>query len=200
MNATATDDIVRDYLARVEARAAALPPDRRRELLADLAEHIATSRAEAEHDDEPTVRTILDRLGEPDEIVGVDEPAPAAVPREGPAHGGLRVAAVVIGLIVAGFVPVLGWVVGVVLVWTARGWSTRLRGIGTAVPLGFGIGFTTLVFWLGAGVAATCAGNECTSSGSGGLFVVVPILALVLVIVAAVATGMLIRGLSRRTA
>ncbi|MFJ6069602.1 HAAS signaling domain-containing protein [Streptomyces sp. NPDC093065] len=43
---TTSTDLVRDYLAAVEREASALPADRRRELVADLGEHIEVARAE----------------------------------------------------------------------------------------------------------------------------------------------------------
>ncbi|MGA8115057.1 MAG: hypothetical protein WCA46_15435 [Actinocatenispora sp.] len=83
------------YLADV-GRAAdcrGVAPSRRAELLAELAEHIAVARAESgTPDDEATVRTVLDRLGEPAEIVGQESlpltpPAPALTPPVPPATG-----------------------------------------------------------------------------------------------------------------
>lgn len=62
------DDIVAEYLAQVERAAAELPPHHRNELLRDLREHIDTERAMLATETEAQVRTILDRLGEPDAI------------------------------------------------------------------------------------------------------------------------------------
>ncbi|MFE4667185.1 hypothetical protein ACFRI7_27105 [Streptomyces sp. NPDC056716] len=55
-------DPVRDYLSAVEREAAALPADRRQELLADLAEHIEVTRAERPG---VTIGAILAELGDP---------------------------------------------------------------------------------------------------------------------------------------
>ncbi|MFH8440831.1 HAAS signaling domain-containing protein [Streptomyces sp. NPDC018026] len=59
---TSPADLVRDYLGAVEREAAALPADRRQELLADLAEHIDVTRA-----DRPDAAPgeILAELGDP---------------------------------------------------------------------------------------------------------------------------------------
>ncbi|MGV9313557.1 HAAS signaling domain-containing protein [Streptomyces sp. NPDC003691] len=55
-------DPVRDYLSAVEREASSLPADRRRELLADLGEHIEVTRAERPG---VAVREILAELGDP---------------------------------------------------------------------------------------------------------------------------------------
>ncbi|MGW4432941.1 HAAS signaling domain-containing protein [Streptomyces tendae] len=59
---TSSADLVRDYLDAVEREAAALPADRRQELLADLAEHIDVTRAERPH---AAPGEILAELGDP---------------------------------------------------------------------------------------------------------------------------------------
>ncbi|MEV0898306.1 hypothetical protein [Actinoplanes sp. NPDC049802] len=66
---TQTDQLVADYLARVERAATRLPAGRREELLADLREHIEIARAESGAETEAEIRTILDRLGDPESIV-----------------------------------------------------------------------------------------------------------------------------------
>ncbi|GHA91829.1 HAAS signaling domain-containing protein [Streptomyces termitum] len=55
-------DPVRDYLAAVEREVSTLPADRRQELLADLAEHIAVTRAEHPG---ATDGEVLAELGDP---------------------------------------------------------------------------------------------------------------------------------------
>ncbi|HEY8452902.1 MAG TPA: hypothetical protein VIL54_12015 [Natronosporangium sp.] len=79
MSDTRYDRIVDEWLSALEQAAAHLPPDRRRELVADLREHIAVARAELRPETEAGVRTILDRLGDPDVIVAEardDHPGP----------------------------------------------------------------------------------------------------------------------------
>jgi uncharacterized membrane protein len=66
---TQTDELVAAYLARVERAASRLPAGRREELIGDLREHIEIARAESEAETEAEVRTILDRLGDPESIV-----------------------------------------------------------------------------------------------------------------------------------
>jgi hypothetical protein len=66
---TQTDELVAAYLARVERAASRLPAGRREELIGDLREHIEIARAESGAETEAEVRTILDRLGDPESIV-----------------------------------------------------------------------------------------------------------------------------------
>ncbi|WP_433794577.1 HAAS signaling domain-containing protein [Actinoplanes sp. CA-252034] len=66
---TQTDELVTAYLARVERAASRLPAGRREELLGDLREHIEIARAESGAESEAEVRTILERLGDPESIV-----------------------------------------------------------------------------------------------------------------------------------
>ncbi|HYU86509.1 MAG TPA: hypothetical protein VEK80_17025, partial [Kribbellaceae bacterium] len=77
------DTLVGDYLGRLEQAAQVLPADRRTELVEEVRAHIAEART-AGADDLAAVRTVLDRLGSPDEIVAAaredaagDDRAPA---------------------------------------------------------------------------------------------------------------------------
>jgi uncharacterized membrane protein len=64
------DVLVNDYLRAVEQALAGVPANRRAELLADLSEHIAAKRAELSPDQETEVevRSILELLGDPEEL------------------------------------------------------------------------------------------------------------------------------------
>jgi hypothetical protein len=66
------DQLVADYLQRLRAAAGALPADRRDELVDEISAHIAEARATGPVHAEasPTyVRNVLERLGDPDDIV-----------------------------------------------------------------------------------------------------------------------------------
>jgi len=68
MNDT-TDDPVKKYLKQLDAELADLPRGRRREIVDEIADHIAEARAglpapETESD----IRTLLERLGDPADI------------------------------------------------------------------------------------------------------------------------------------
>lgn len=69
MMMTESDHLVAVYLARVDQAATRLPAGRREELVNDLREHIEIARAELAEETEASIRTILDRLGDPESIV-----------------------------------------------------------------------------------------------------------------------------------
>ena len=148
------------YLARFDAVSAHLPASRRQELRADLLEHLADAVPAGA--DDAAIRAALDRLGPPEDIVRAeqgDQPAapPPTAPR-GLAHEGLAVAFLTVG----SFVPVIGWLVGVVLLWTSRLWTTREKVAGTLlVP--FGPGAALFVGLGGAAfVVRSCSTSEST--------------------------------------
>lgn len=75
------DQLVGDYLRRLKAAASALPADRRAELIEEITAHIAEARAakSAGLDGSPSVPDILERLGNPAQIVQAEaEPLPGA--------------------------------------------------------------------------------------------------------------------------
>ncbi len=147
MTASPVDHVVTDYLSRLDVAAASLPPARRAELLQEIREHIDAARAAGAAADEATVRTMLDRLGEPEEIVAAAlETSPEAEPglvAEPPSTGSELAATLLVT--VGSFIPLVGWAAGAVLLWGSRRWSTREKLLGTlVVPGGPG-----MALWLG---------------------------------------------------
>ena len=172
---TVTHPLAEDYLRRLERAARVLPRRQREELLAEIRSHL-----DAGLPPDPTeadVRNLLDELGTPAEIVA------AAQPDRPPARRGIREALALV-LLVVGFVPLLGWVVGAALLLSSPLWSVRQKLLGILVwPGGL---FTVLAFGgVGASVqTASCppvqadgtapdastagAGAECVVSGTTG--------------------------------
>ncbi|MFC5183840.1 HAAS signaling domain-containing protein [Actinomadura harenae] len=168
---TATDQLIEDYLGRLESAASTLPSAQRAELLTEIRTHIEITLSHEEGRGEAAVRTVLDRLGTPEDIAreaGTDLTVES--PPQATATGRRRVGAfdlvTVILLLVGGIVlPGLGWVIAVVLLWASARWTTRDKLIGTLVFPG---GLTALVgFLLFSGGSSQCSpSGSCTSSGS----------------------------------
>ncbi|GAA0520936.1 hypothetical protein Ade02nite_65040 [Paractinoplanes deccanensis] len=115
---TSKTDVVAEYLREVDQRLAGLPVLQRRELLADLAAHIAAEREERNLSAEGEVIEVLERLGSPEAI------AAAAHEEAGtrPAPPARTTNWVLIGLVAAGALVVLFVLCG--LVFFAQGSSS----------------------------------------------------------------------------
>jgi hypothetical protein len=145
---TEVDALILRYLQDLEAELRDLPASRRQELMDEVDEHIATARAGLDPETEAGVRGVLERLGDPADIAAEARErfgVPTAPAR--PATPWLEVIALVVLVI-----PFLGWIVGVVLVWLSRRWTTRDKLIGTIGGMS----------WLLAGLGTILA------SGAGG--------------------------------
>jgi hypothetical protein len=84
------DQIVADYLSRLRDAASVLPADRGNELIEEITAHIAEARAEGPSavGDASAVRNILERLGDPADIVRTAaEPPFDAISASHPASG-----------------------------------------------------------------------------------------------------------------
>ena len=188
MMTVSSHPLVHEYLSRLHATAvAALPKGQAEDLLADITEHLDTA-TDGGTADEATVRSAIDRLGSPDEVVAAAG-SPPVVP--GPAYdvGGMptppeaepRAAAttpvaptyrlekaalvlLVAAELIALFLPlsVLLWVAGLVCLALATAWQGRDRVLAWAfVATGLPVFLGSLV---GAGLLATMVSSVCTST------------------------------------
>jgi len=133
-----TDTLVQDYLERLRQAADRLPPERSAELVAEIREHIDAAVAAGEAGTEAELRDLLDRLGDPEEIVAAaadDEPAPPPAGRYRRPGIGLEITAVAL-MTLGSLILVVGWAVGAILLWTSRRWTTREKLLGTLVVPG----------------------------------------------------------------
>ena len=185
---TEADAIVLRYLQDLEGELRDLPANRRQELLDEVGEHIAAARAALDPETEAGVRSVLERLGDPADIAaearerfGVQR-SPAR-----PATPWLEVIAIVLLVI-----PFAGWVVGVVLVWLSRLWTTRDKLIGT---LG---GMSWVLAGLGT-VMTSAGGSRAVGSAPLGpsetslMAVVLVVIPFVLPVLAAIYLGFRLR-------
>jgi hypothetical protein len=156
MSSTA-DKLVEDYLKRLKGETSDLPRAARRELIQEISDHIDEARSDVPTASEAEIRNILDRVGEPAEIAAEarDRFGVGARPRR------LEIAALIL-LPIGGIVlPVVGWLVGVALLWISDAWKTRDKLIGTLVVPG------GLLLPLALGVLGSGSGS-CIEISSGG--------------------------------
>jgi len=143
MNAAHADQIIDGYLKRLEAELSSLPPDRRRELTAQITEHIAQARQELPAETDADLLTMLDRLGEPDEIAAearANLDIPTAMP--GPIEI-LALLLIGVGGVIFPLLPI-GWVLGTGLVWRSRAWTPRDKYRSAYLPLVMGLAILLL--------------------------------------------------------
>lgn len=140
------EELIADYLARLDAAAMALTPTRREELRAEVAEHIESALADAGTRDEATVRNVLDRLGRAEDIVEAEAEAgptsltrgtmPAAwPPTTQRGWGWVEVLGVLVLSLGSLVLLVIGPLVGLVFVWASDRWNGRQKWIATAIVL-----------------------------------------------------------------
>jgi uncharacterized membrane protein len=146
------------YIRRLEDELRDVPRARRRELVEEIEGHIEEGQA-AGHPE----REILDQLGDPEDIAAE---ARERFGVETKRMGALEILTVILLLVGGVILPVLGWVVGVVLLWVSQAWTTRDKWVGTlVVPGGMALGLG--IFLLGTSVQECSGevGGELTCSG-----------------------------------
>jgi len=201
MNDSSLHPLARDYLKRLNKAAANLPRARRKELIGEIESHL--SEALPAGASEAEALNVLERLGEPAEIVA------EAGAGQAPARVGLNEWLAISLLLAGGFLFVVGWFVGVVLLWSSRIWTLRDKLIGTLVLPG-GLATSAFIFtFVGSstgssgsgdcpvttvgshGAKAVNASNECASSGVGVnyLFLAFGVLLVVLPVLTSIYLG-----------
>ena len=195
---TTPDKLVERYLKHLEVELDDLPRDRRREIVDEIAGHIAEARAGLEHETEADVRNILDGLGDPADIAAdarerFDVRPSATAPPYRP--GWIEVGALVLLLIGGLILPFFGWLIGVLLLWLSNAWNVRDKVIGTVFVPG-GLGFTVFLYFmssslLGSGGPSSCQADPvtgeftCVESGSSTSFTDVLLIALLVALLVA---------------
>ena len=182
------DQLAADYLKRLRRAARTMPRARRRELLDEIAAHIAEARAAGV----VPLQRVLDDLGDPKDIAATGS---ARRPL------GVREVAAVILLLLGGFIFLAGWIVGLVLLWTSPRWRWPDKLLGTLVwPFGYVgalYGVLAGAFTNAANNAGSFCGYGCTSTSQGGglpQWLGVPILVVVFVAPIAVAVWLVLRA------
>jgi len=142
------DKLVRRYLAQLDAALRDVDAPRREEILAEVHEHIEEGRTGLDPGDAASVRTLLDKVG---------DPAAIAAEAGAPSPGSRRWDAWAPWLIIFGpLASGLGWIAGMLILWTSPTWSRRDQLIATFVPPA---GLVALFFGL---VAVLRAASGCS--------------------------------------
>lgn len=143
MSYTAADyPLVAAYLDRVRSRLEHAPPGLVGELVDDLDRHIEQRLAQIESPSEASIQMILDELGGPEEIAAAAWSPPPGSP---PFRDACTVILLELGAMV---LPVVGWLIGVSLLWTSRSWTGRQKLLGTLVVPGGLVGAYLLYSFL----------------------------------------------------
>lgn len=184
-SASEADKLVQRYLAQLDIALQGVDTTRREEILAEVREHIEEGRTGLDPEDAASVRTLLYRVG---------DPAAIAAEAGAPPPGSRRWDAWAPWLIIFGPVASgLGWIAGVLILWTSPAWSRRDQLIATFVPL---VGLVALFFGL---VAALRGSAGCTrhvaalhaSAGCAKSVITLPLGAAILLVVAGLAAHLL---------
>jgi len=184
---TKADTLIDRYLNDLQAELRGVPANRRRELLEEVGEHIAQARAALDADTEAAIRTMLERLGDPAEIAA-DARERFGGQTAKPFTPWLEVIALVLLVI-----PFLGWVVGVVLVWLSRLWTTRDKLIGTLGGMSWVVaGLGTIM--MSAGGSRPVGSAPLEPAGPGAVEIIAFVVPFVLPIAAAIYLGIRLRA------
>jgi hypothetical protein len=130
---TTDDRLVDEYVKSLERELADIPRGKRREIIQEIREHIHEARAIGDGGTEADLRNLLDRLGDPAEIAAEARDRFGIHPKR---PGAMEVVTVILLLVGGVLVPVVGWIIGVVLLWLSETWTTRDKLIGTLVVPG----------------------------------------------------------------
>jgi HAAS domain-containing protein len=184
-SASEADKLVQRYLAQLDAALRGVDAARREEILADVHEHIEEGRTGLDPGDAASVRTLLDRVGDPAAIA-----AEAGAPPPGSRRwDGWAPWLIIFGPVASG----LGWIAGMLILWTSPAWSRRDQLIATFVPLA---GLVAFFFGLVAALrgSAVCTGHVAALHASAGCaksMFVLPLGVAILLVVAGLAAHLL---------
>jgi Protein of unknown function (DUF1700) len=157
----AADRLVDEYLKRLDDELEGLPRSRRRELVEEIAEHIAEARSALPREGEAEIRTLLEQVGDPADIAAEARERVGTRPR----RAGVREILALILLLVGGFVFVVGWFVGLVLLWVSEAWTTREKVVGTLIVPGGLLPAYLLLTGAVGGYTESCSGETDPATG-----------------------------------
>lgn len=109
MTTTDLENIVDEYLHRLDAALGDLPSPRRQQLLGEIADHLEEARSQLPIESEAALRELLDRVGQPEEIAAE---ALADMPAKGGRRPNRGLAMALAGLVI---LAVLGVILGLAM-------------------------------------------------------------------------------------
>jgi hypothetical protein len=140
---------VMGYIRTLEEALSDLSREQRGEIVGEIRDHLRESLGAKAGDSD--VLDAIERLGEPEEIAAEARGRFGVRQRRA---GALEIVTIILLLVGALLIPVVGWLIGIVLLWVSDFWSARDKALGTlAVPGGL-----ALPLLLGALLVAPAAG------------------------------------------
>jgi hypothetical protein len=153
-------DYVDRYLRDLERELHDLPRARRREIVEEIRSHIIEAREASQTSEYGDYLSLVERIGDPGDVA---EEARGRFGIERRPHGFMEIAALILLLVGAIVIPIIGWFVGVALLWASGAWTTREKLIGTFfLPGGLALPMVLLI---------VPAGSGCVESGINGRLV-----------------------------
>ncbi|THG31524.1 tripartite tricarboxylate transporter TctB family protein [Naasia lichenicola] len=159
MESDRTSTAVSDYLRRLDEELERVPEP----LASQIREGVAEELRSVSDED---ALTRIEQLGDPAHIAAeassdLTAPTPTA---NGRGSSRAYVAATVALLTVGGLIfPILGWIVGLILLWSGAAWKTYEKVIATLSPL-IAVGLIYAMFWL---FSLSSSGSEPAPDNSG---------------------------------
>jgi len=137
MSSNDSESMVNDYLRRLDLALSAVAGPRRQRLVEEIAQHVAERRREISEESPTALLQLLDRIGRPEDIAAAaleqdDEQSPRLSSSE-TEKSGLHEALAIALLLFGGYLLIIGWLIGVVLLWSSPAWRTRDKVLGTLI-------------------------------------------------------------------
>lgn len=128
-----TTPTVHGYLDELNDCLRDLPRGRRDEITRDIRAHIDAALDDAGQQSAAVVATILDQLGSPEEIAAA---ARIDAPPHRPRISTRDIITILLLLIGGLMLPFIGWIIGVVMLWTSDAWRSRDKILATLLVPG----------------------------------------------------------------
>lgn len=187
MTTTTLHPLAAAYLDDLRHDGRRLPRSVMRDLLAEVESHLSEATDSGMSDAE--VLTVLDRLGDPKEIIAAQQPETALRVRTRGTHEWAAIFLLLFGGLLWG----IGWIAGLILLWSSSLWTTRDKLIGTLILPG-GLAAAVFMTWFGVGTStqacvSTNGGPESCTGGPSTATEVLGIALLVVTLLAPIVTS-----------